>query len=88
MTRNVPPANELYLVCLEPVPPSLEIAGAELVQLRDGLFLARTELSQSKLYHLVKRTATPATLCVGRLADAPKFKGMKPGSLAWLRAGG
>jgi hypothetical protein len=56
------------------------------IALSPGLYLVRTDLTQSRLYHLVKRETGSASLLVGRLAGAPKFKGMAPGSLAALRS--
>lgn len=55
--------------------------------LSDTAMLVRTGETQSRLYHFVKRRLSPERLFVGRLADHPKFKGMKAGALKWLRAG-
>ncbi len=56
--------------------------------LEPGLFMVRSERSLSKLYHAVKRQLPRDTaLLVAPLAGAPKFKGMAPGALAWLRDG-
>lgn len=54
--------------------------------LTDGLYLVRTDQTRSQLYHSIKRRAAPRQLMVARLADVPKFKGMKPGSLKKARA--
>ena len=52
--------------------------------LADGLWLVRSPLRRSKLYH-------DAALACAPLADDPdgwpKFKGMAAGALAWLRGG-
>ena len=56
------------------------------IALSPTLFLVRSDLSQSRLYHLVKRRAGAETLFVGRLDGPPKFMGMSPGSLATLRS--
>ena len=61
--------------------------------LAEGLWLARSGLSRSKLYHRIKRQLPEgAALLVAPLADSregwPKFKGMEAGALAWLRGGG
>ena len=59
---------------------------AEHVALRDGLYLFRTALTRSKLYHAIKRRLPDdAPLLVAPLADAPKFKGMADGALKWVR---
>lgn len=51
-----------------------------------GLYLIDSDLSRSKLYHRIKWAHDGLTaLLVAPLADAPKFKGMKPGALTWLR---
>lgn len=45
-----------------------------------------SDLSRSKLYHRIKWAHDGLTaVLVAPLADAPKFKGMKPGALTWLR---
>lgn len=61
------------------------MAGLDSIALTEALFLVRTDLTQSRLYHHVKRETDPTTLFVGRLDRAPKFKGMTEGSLATLR---
>lgn len=56
-------------------------------QLTPQLSLIDSELSQSRLYHLVKWSLPPDTqLLVAAVDGRPKFKGMEPGSLAWLRS--
>lgn len=54
--------------------------------LADELFLVRSDLTRSRLYHQIKRQL-PATapLLVAPLADAPKFKSLNHGALKWLR---
>ena len=48
--------------------------------------LVRTELTQSELYHDIKwRLPDGTSLFVGRLADTPKMKGQRPGSVTWSR---
>lgn len=56
------------------------------IALSPSLYLVRSDLTQSRLYHLVKRETGTASLFVGRLAGPPKFRGMAPGSLAALRS--
>lgn len=54
--------------------------------LADGLFLVRSDLTRSGLYHQIKhRLPTDAALLVAPLADAPKFKRLRRGALKWLR---
>jgi hypothetical protein len=60
--------------------------------LAEGLWLVRSGLTRSKLYHRIKWQLPDGTaLACAPLADAPegwpKFKGMAPGALAWLRSG-
>lgn len=79
----------LYLVWHEPerqIAPVLRSALDRFV-LRPGLILVDSALSRSKLYHQVK-WALPAgsALLVAPLVEAPKFKAMEAGALAWLRA--
>ena len=59
----------------------------DMVSLSDGLYLARTRVSRSKLYHAVKRRTQPSALLVGRLDEEPKFKGMAEGTTQWVRNG-
>lgn len=60
--------------------------------LAEGLWLVRTALTRSQLYHRIKWQLPEGTpLACAPLADDPagwpKFKGLAPGALAWLRAG-
>lgn len=60
--------------------------------LNDGMWLVRSELTRSRLYHLVKRQLPDGSALLvaplgDRPADWPKFKGMAAGALAWLRGG-
>ena len=55
-----------------------------------GLWLVRSALTRSKLYHRIKWQLPDgvALLCAPLTDDPegwPKFKGMEPGALAWLR---
>lgn len=79
----------LYLVYVDLAsPPDLTFDGAH-VELRPGLYLVDTEATRSRLYHDVKhQLPTDTPLLVAPLADAPKFKGMASGALAWVRDGG
>ena len=65
--------------------PDFELDGA-LWPLQDDLYLVRSDLSQSKVYHRIKWQLPKDTpLVVATLAEAPKFKGMAKGSLKWVR---
>ncbi len=60
---------------------------ARTCRLRDGLYLVQSDETRSKIYHRIKRFLAPdAGLLLAPLADAPKFKGMEPGALNWVRA--
>jgi hypothetical protein len=77
---------ELYAVRLDPGADHAEAMDAlDAIALAPDLFLVWSDLTQSGLYHLVKRETGSASLFVGRLAERPKFKGMAAGSLAALR---
>ena len=57
--------------------------------LNDNLWLVRTDLTRSRLYHAVKHQLPEGSaLVVAPLEDRPegwpKFKLMGPGTLAWL----
>jgi len=43
-------------------------------------------LTRSQLYHRIKwQLENGSPLLLAPLSDAPKFKGMNPGALKWLR---
>lgn len=66
-------------------PPDFGFKG-QAFALRDGLYLVESALTQSRVYHSIKRGLPPDTaLIVGTLADQPKFKGMDAGALKWVR---
>ena len=85
----------LYLLWFDPaadVPEPLNLHG-DGHPLADGLWLVRSDLTRSKLYHRIKwQLPDRAALLAAPLADArdgwPKFKEMEAGALAWLRGGG
>jgi hypothetical protein len=59
----------------------------EIVALRPGLLLVDSEQSRSVVYHALKdHLPAGRPLLVAQLDEVPKFKGMAPGTLAWLRA--
>lgn len=78
----------LYLVYVDLAsPPELTFDGAHF-ELRPGLYLVETDSIRSRLYHDVKHQLPADTpLLAAPLADAPKFKGMASGALAWVRDG-
>lgn len=75
----------LYLVYVEARDPGAILGDFDARQLADGVFLVATALSRSRLYHAIKHRLTPSRLLVAPLRDDPKFKGMAPGALKWLR---
>lgn len=85
----------LYLLWIDPaveVPGGFDLHG-DGHPLAEALWLVRSGLSRSRLYHRIKwQLPSGAALLVAPLADTregwPKFKGMEPGSLAWLRGAG
>lgn len=79
------PASILYLVHLDPDPADHPDPSPDLVELAPGLYLAESSCTRSQLYHALKRRFAPRRLLVAPLADDPKFKGMAPGAMAWLR---
>lgn len=59
----------------------------------ETLWLVRTPLDRSRLYHSIKKQLPPgAALLVAPLTDSPggwpKFKALAPGSLSWLKSDG
>tara|TARA_A100001391_G_scaffold185326_2_gene153868 strand:- start:638 stop:952 length:315 start_codon:yes stop_codon:yes gene_type:complete len=100
MTRSETDAGTptLYLLWHDPAaapegPLDLHLDfGGDAHPLADGLWLVRSDLTRSKLYHRIKgQLPQGAALACAPLDDTPegwpKFKGMAPGALAWLRAG-
>ena len=78
-------APTLYLVHLDP-PPADGEAMAHGFELAPGLYVVSSWDTRSRLYHAVKHRWRPRRLLVAPLADAPKFHGMAPGALKWVRA--
>lgn len=84
----------LYLLWIDPAAEAdaaLDFHG-DAQPLAEGLWLVRSRLSRSKLYHRIKwQLPEGAALLVAPLEDRrqgwPKFKGMEVGALAWLRGG-
>lgn len=75
----------LYLVHLDNC-AAQAMPGPELVALAPRLYLAESTRTRSQLYHALKRRFQPGRLLVAALDGDPKFKGMRAGALAWLRA--
>lgn len=84
----MPDAQPLFLVYVDVAAPSdqpLHFPG-DAFTLADTLFLVRSDLTRSGLYHQIKRRLpTDAALLVAPLADAPKFKRLHRGAVKWLR---
>ncbi|PJK00435.1 hypothetical protein CO641_00090 [Lysobacteraceae bacterium NML91-0213] len=76
-------APVLYLVHLDPAPEGDGPAHA--FALAPGLYLVESWETRSRLYHAVKHRFRPRRLLVAPLADVPKFHGMAPGALKWVR---
>jgi len=87
--------TSLYLIWHDPgVKPAepLDLHG-DAHPLAEGLWLVRSDLTRSKLYHRIKwQLPDDTSLACAPLADEadgwPKFKGMEAGALAWLKGGG
>ena len=76
----------LYIVWVGTEEP-FEIDGAgPTFDLGPQLSLIESELTQSRLYHLVKWSLPPDTKLLVAAVGRPKFKGMEPGALSWLRS--
>lgn len=84
----MPGAQPLFLVYVDILASSeepLHLPG-DAFMLADTLFLVRSDLTRSALYHQIKRRLPDdAALLVAPLADAPKFKRLHRGALKWLR---
>lgn len=76
----------LYLVHLDIDVASHPEPSPDLVELAPGLYLTESSRTRSQVYHAIKWRLQPRRLLVAPLADDPKFMGMKPGVLKWLRA--
>ena len=89
MTRK----QKLYLLWTDPageLPDGFDFHG-DAHPLAEGMWLVRTELRRSRIYHQIKwQLEEGAPLLVAPMIDNahgwPKFKGMAAGALAWLRA--
>ena len=77
----------LFIVFFESARDVSEIVEKlEMVKFSFGLYLVHSTQTQSKLYHSIKHAIKPEVLFVGKLKDDPKFKGMEPGTLKWIRS--
>ncbi|MFN4040255.1 MAG: hypothetical protein ACK4I0_01170 [Brevundimonas sp.] len=82
------PHRDLYVVWAS-APERAAPWPGEVFELTPGLCLVRTALSQSRLYHRIKRTLPEGSaLLVGTLKTGPKHKGLAPGALPFVRSGG
>lgn len=87
-------AATLYLLWFDPcvdLPGGFDWHG-DAHPLEDGLWLIRSDLTRSKLYHRIKwQLPEDTALLLAPLSDEregwPKFKGLAAGALKWLRAG-
>lgn len=75
----------LYLVHLDVDVARHPEPSPDLVELAPGLYLTESTRTRSQVYHAIKWRLQPRRLLVAPLADDPKFMGMKPGVLKWLR---
>ncbi len=85
--------TNLYLVWLGQTPPGPIAWDGDVHRLNDHLWMVRSDLTRSKLYHRTKWQLPEGTaLLVAPLEDEPdawpKFKNMEAGALAWLRGSG
>ena len=80
------PATTLYLVYVDVDVARHPEPSPDLVELAPGLYLTESARTRSQVYHAIKWRLQPGSLLVAPLAGEPKFKGMRPGVLAWLRA--
>jgi hypothetical protein len=87
MTDDNPEAAELYLVWTAATDSSDGWPG-EVFALAPGLHLVRSALTQSRLYHRIKRRLPAgAGFLVAALETGPKHKGLAAGALAFVRSG-
>ena len=91
MADEDPGAETLYLLWHDPAARAdrLDLHG-DAHPLAPGLWLVRSGLTRSKLYHRIKwQLPQGAALLCAPLADEPdgwpKFKGLEEGALRWLR---
>ena len=78
----------LYLVYLDVDVAAHPEPSPDLVELAPGLYLTESSRTRSQVYHAIKWRYSPRQLLVAPLAGDPKFKGMAPGVLKWLRQRG
>lgn len=79
----------LYLAYLDGADLADDAAGPwrDTFRMRRGLLLVDSDQSRSVVYHALKAEIPAGTaLLVAALDEAPKFKGMAPGALAWVRS--
>ena len=77
--------RQAYLIHIDHA-ADITVPAKQVCKLADGLYVAVSALTRSRLYHRIKRQLPPDTaFLVAPLADAPKFKGMSRGALAFTR---
>ena len=77
--------RQAYLIHIDHA-ADITVPAKQVCRLADGLYLVASALNRSRLYHRIKRQLPPDTaFLVAPLADAPKFKGMSRGALAFTR---
>ena len=77
--------RQAYLIHIDHA-ADITVPAKQVCKLADGLYVAVSALTRSRLYHRIKRQLPPGTaFLVAPLADAPKFKGMSRGALAFTR---
>ena len=77
--------RQAYLIHIDHA-ADITVPAKQVCKLADGLYVAVSALTRSRLYHRIKRQLPPdAAFLVAPLADAPKFKGMSRGALAFTR---
>ena len=82
---DVAESRRAYLVHIDHA-GDITFPAKKVCKLSDGLYLVISALTRSRLYHRIKRQLPPGTaLLVAPLAEAPKFKGMSRGALAFTR---
>lgn len=84
-TRDDDEDRQAYLVHIDHA-ADITFPARHVCKLADGLYLVVSALTRSRLYHRIKRQLPPdAAFLVAPLTDAPKFKGMSRGALAFTR---
>ncbi|ERJ18542.1 hypothetical protein SSPSH_002648 [Salinisphaera shabanensis E1L3A] len=74
-----------YLVFAESADENALMENFDAIRLREDMFIVYASMTRSEVYHAVRDLTDPNALMAAPLAAHPKFRGLAPGALKWLK---